>query len=209
MKHKSYKEQLKKLGLSILEKRRLRRDLIALYNYLKGGYLGHDGHFGSCENKYCGLGRHCVVNGKTGQAECLCMEHCKPHYKPVCGSDGEFYENHCEVHRAACLKKQKITIVHNEDCFFKVASDVPQESVLGLILFNIFVSDIGSGIKCPLSKFADGTKLYDAANTLKGRDAIRRDLDKPERWDSENLIKFNKVNCEVLLLGSRPSQTHL
>ncbi|KAL2305045.1 hypothetical protein Nmel_007014, partial [Mimus melanotis] len=44
------------------------------------------------------------------------MEHCKPHYKPVCGSDGEFYENHCEVHRAACLKKQKITIVHNEDC---------------------------------------------------------------------------------------------
>ncbi|XP_066042144.1 follistatin-related protein 5 isoform X2 [Chamaea fasciata] len=83
------------------------------------GYLGQGGHFGSCENKYCGLGRHCVVNGKTGQAECLCMEHCKPHYKPVCGSDGEFYENHCEVHRAACLKKQKIMIVHNEDCFFK------------------------------------------------------------------------------------------
>lgn len=83
------------------------------------GYMGQDGHFRSCENKYCGLGRHCVVNGETGQAECLCMEHCKPHYKPVCGSDGEFYENHCEVHRAACLKKQKVTIVHNEDCFFK------------------------------------------------------------------------------------------
>lgn len=81
--------------------------------------MGQDGHFGTCENKYCALGRHCVVNEKTGQAECLCMEHCKPHYKPVCGSDGEFYENHCEVHRAACLKKQKITIVHNEDCFFK------------------------------------------------------------------------------------------
>ncbi|NXE44789.1 FSTL5 protein, partial [Casuarius casuarius] len=83
------------------------------------GYMGQDGHIGSCENKYCGLGRHCVVNGETGQAECLCMEHCKPHFKPVCGSDGEYYENHCEVHRAACLKKQKVTIVHNEDCFFK------------------------------------------------------------------------------------------
>lgn len=83
------------------------------------GYTGQDGHFKSCENKYCGLGRHCVVNGESGQAECVCMEHCKPHYKPVCGSDGEFYENHCEVHRAACLKKQKVTIVHNEDCFFK------------------------------------------------------------------------------------------
>ncbi|XP_053258929.1 follistatin-related protein 5 isoform X4 [Podarcis raffonei] len=83
------------------------------------GYANHDAHLGSCENKYCGLGRHCVVNRGTGQAECVCMEHCKPHFKPVCGSDGEFYENHCEVHRAACLKKQKITIVHNEDCFFK------------------------------------------------------------------------------------------
>uniref|UniRef100_G3QZL2 Follistatin-related protein 5 n=1 Tax=Gorilla gorilla gorilla TaxID=9595 RepID=G3QZL2_GORGO len=83
------------------------------------GFMIQDGPFGSCENKYCGLGRHCVTSRETGQAECACMDLCKRHYKPVCGSDGEFYENHCEVHRAACLKKQKITIVHNEDCFFK------------------------------------------------------------------------------------------
>ncbi|XP_058049131.1 follistatin-related protein 5 [Ahaetulla prasina] len=83
------------------------------------GSVNHGVFPGSCENKYCGLGRHCVVNRETGQGECACMEYCKSHYKPVCGSDGEFYENHCEVHRAACLKKQKITIVHNEDCFFK------------------------------------------------------------------------------------------
>ncbi|XP_004708840.2 follistatin-related protein 5, partial [Echinops telfairi] len=84
------------------------------------GFLIQDGPFGSCENKYCGLGRHCVINRELGKAECACLEHCKRHYKPVCGSDGEFYENHCEVHRAACLKRQKITIVHNEDCFFRV-----------------------------------------------------------------------------------------
>uniref|UniRef100_A0A5F8AAP7 Follistatin like 5 n=1 Tax=Macaca mulatta TaxID=9544 RepID=A0A5F8AAP7_MACMU len=83
------------------------------------GFMIQDGPFGSCENKYCGLGRHCVIGRETGQAECACMDLCKRHYKPVCGSDGEFYENHCEVHRAACLKKEKITIVHNEDCFFK------------------------------------------------------------------------------------------
>ncbi|XP_043918004.1 follistatin-related protein 5 isoform X2 [Protopterus annectens] len=83
------------------------------------GFFSINAHAEPCENKYCGLGRHCVVNKESGEAECPCLDHCKPHYNPVCGSDGEHYKNHCELHRTACVKKQKITIAHNEDCFFK------------------------------------------------------------------------------------------
>ncbi|KAJ8399279.1 hypothetical protein AAFF_G00413170 [Aldrovandia affinis] len=83
------------------------------------GFFGHDGVRGPCENKYCGLGRHCVVNGDTGKGDCACMDRCRPHYKPVCGSDGQLYQNHCELHRAACLKRLRITTVHTEDCFYK------------------------------------------------------------------------------------------
>ena len=107
-----------------------------------------------------------------------------------------FLKNRCFSVKVGSLYSTKRTVL----------SGVPQGSVLGPILFLLYISDLLALIKSSHSFYADDGRLY--GNPLENSQAIQDDLQIIHKWTCDWLMPLNNSKCFVLRLGKNNPNTN-
>jgi hypothetical protein len=79
-------------------------------------------------------------------------------------------------------RRQRVSLNKTFSEWQYVTSGVPQGSVLGPVLFLVYINDIDLGLFSKLSKFADDSKLYKSICSDLDRDSLQQDLDNLHQW---------------------------
>ena len=82
-----------------------------------------------------------------------------------------------------------------------VSSGVPRGSVLGPLLFLIFVNDISEWIKSNVKMFADNSKVWTRISTLRDGEVLQDDLNNLMSWSDKWKLEFNPEKCKVMHIG--------
>ena len=98
-------------------------------------------------------------------------------------------------------RRQRVVIEGVASGWEFVLSGVPQGSVLGSVLFIVFIDDIDEGIRSNVLKFADDTKLVARVGSEEDRDRLRQDLIELFKWSKDWQMLYNLDKCAVMHFG--------
>jgi len=85
--------------------------------------------------------------------------------------------------------------------WFHMLSRVPQGSVLGPILFLLYVNDLPNWITCSMRMFADDTKIWNIIKSDSDCSDLQMDIDVLVQWSNKWLLHYNTEKCKVMSLG--------
>ena len=99
-------------------------------------------------------------------------------------------------------RSQTVHISDKQSAKVAVESGVPQGSVLGPILFIVYINDCASKLDCDIAMFADDIKLWRVIRTAADEENLQENLNRLQTWSNDWLLPFNETKCNIIRVGN-------
>ena len=77
-----------------------------------------------------------------------------------------------------------------------MTSGIPQGSVLGPLLFVIFINDLPDQVKSDMYLFADDTKVFRRISTKEDEETLQKDINEMLKWADKWQLEFHPDKCK-------------
>ena len=104
---------------------------------------------------------------------------------------------------------QKVVLDSQASDPVPVLSGVPQGSVLGPVLFLIFINDLPENIRSSVRLFADDCVLYRNIESPTDCQILQGDLNSLTQWEADWQMKFNVAKCHSMRVTRHPPDKHI
>ena len=101
-------------------------------------------------------------------------------------------------------REQRVVLAGTYSDWTKISAGVPQGSILGPLLFLVYINDIVNDISSTIKLFADDTSLYIVINDpVQDAETLNYDLHVISTWAKTWLVTFNPNKTESLLISRK------
>ena len=102
-------------------------------------------------------------------------------------------------------RSQQVLVEGQSSPSSPVTSGVPQGTVLGPLLFLLYINDLPDSVRSPTRLFADDSLLYRKIKSAVDSAILQEDLNRLQQWEQDWMMSFNPSKCEVLRITKKKS----
>ena len=99
-----------------------------------------------------------------------------------------------------CNRQQRVVVNGAKSQWAPVLSGVPQGTVLGPLLFSLYINDIMVGIESAIRLFADDSVCYCHIDNTEDTSKLKKDIDQLGKWARKWGMRFQPVKCNIIQL---------
>lgn len=105
-------------------------------------------------------------------------------------------------------RQQRVIISGQQSSWGTIKAGVPQGSVLGPLLFLIYINDLVNDITCDIKLYADDTTLFTVTNNhQEAAQLLNENLKRVEEWANQWLVTFNHTKTKLMTITLKTNNT--